>query len=355
MNINARSRSKHSAAVILYAVIMAVLVIGIIVAWVCTAGRSRISLDEVYGNVTVERSGGQASVRQGMRLKSGDCVKALANSSARLSLGRDRYIYLEPDSTVTLTYSSADKAFGAELLSGAAAVRLDGSADISFSAPNVLVSASGAVFRVSCDAQSAEIICADGKALVSGSTSQTLNAGETMQLSGETISRSETNISSLSENALKSLMRIAANRKTSLSLNSLGSAYLALGNDVSDEMPQVTEAAETTVSEAAPETELTTASETEALSSETETDGTSQTTAQIWETSPPETSLSETEYSETTASTAVPEYETSFSETYPTTVTADETTVTASETTQITTPTLPWWEIINSAELTAAD
>ena len=116
MNINARSRLKHSATVILYAVLMAVIIIGIIAAWIIVSGRNRIAIDEVYGNVIVERSGGQISAKQGMRLESGDCVKVLSGGSARITLGRDRYIYPEADSAVTVTRSKEDKSFGAELL-----------------------------------------------------------------------------------------------------------------------------------------------------------------------------------------------------------------------------------------------
>ena len=183
MNINARSRSKHSVTVILYAVLMAVIIIGIITAWIIVSGRNRIAIDEVYGNVIVERSSGQISAKQGMRLESGDCVKVLSGGSARITLGRDRYIYPEADSAVTVTRSKEDKSFGAELLTGAAAVRLDKAADIKVSALNVIVTASGSVFRVSCTDNAAEIICADGEADISGGgTAQKLAAGSLARL-----------------------------------------------------------------------------------------------------------------------------------------------------------------------------
>ena len=354
MNINARSRSKHSAAVILYAVLMAVLIIGIIAVWIIVSGRNRIALDEVYGNVIVERSGGQISAKQGMRLESGDCIKTMSGGSARITLGRDRYIYTEPDSAVTVTRSKEDKSFEAELLSGAAAVRLDKAADIKVSAPNVLVTASGSVFRVCCTDNAAEVICADGEADISGGgTSQRLAAGSLARLisSGEiTLTREEAEVSALPESALKSLMRIASQRSMTFSLNSLGGAYLAL--DDNESAAEISEAvsesiAETTVSE-------TTVSETETSPSEETSETTSETVTEISETSVSETNTSETTtfetqvskitFSETTAS------QTTASETQTSAETVPETTAPTAETTQTTTPTIPWWEIINSAE-----
>lgn len=349
MNINARSRSKHSAAVILYAVLMAVLIIGIIAAWIIISGRNRIALDEIYGNVIVERSGGQISAKQGMRLESGDCIKTMSGGSARITLGRDRYIYTEPDSAVTVTRSKEDKSFEAELLSGAAAVRLDKAADIKVSAPNVLVTASGSVFRVSCTDNAAEVICADGEADISGGgTSQRLAAGSLARLTssgGEiALTQEEAEVSALPESALKSLMRIASQRSMTFSLNSLGGAYLALDDNTA--AAEISEA----VSESIAETAVSETTVSEAETSET----TSETVTEISETSVSEantseittfeTTFSETTFSETTFS------ETTASETQTSAETVPETTAPTAETTQTTTPTIPWWEIINSAE-----
>lgn len=355
MNINARSRLKHSATVILYAVLMAVIIIGIIAAWIIVSGRNRIAIDEVYGNVIVERSGGQISAKQGMRLESGDCVKVLSGGSARITLGRDRYIYPEADSAVTVTRSKEDKSFGAELLTGAAAVRLDKAADIKVSALNVIVTASGSVFRVSCTDNAAEIICADGEADISGGgTAQKLAAGSHARLtssSGEIVlTLEEAEVSALPESALKSLMRIASQRSMTFSLNSLGGAYLALDDNIA--ATEISEAvsesiAETTVSE-------TTVSETETSPSEETAETVSEPVTEISETSVSETNISEattfettfseTTFSETTAS------QTTASETQTSAETVSETTAPTVETTQTTTPTIPWWEIINSAE-----
>ena len=355
MNINARSRLKHSATVILYAVLMAVIIIGIIAAWIIVSGRNRIAIDEVYGNVIVERSGGQISAKQGMRLESGDCVKVLSGGSARITLGRDRYIYPEADSAVTVTRSKEDKSFGAELLTGAAAVRLDKAADIKVSALNVIVTASGSVFRVSCTDNAAEIICADGEADISGGgTAQMLAAGSLARLtssSGEIVlTLEEAEVSALPESALKSLMRIASQRSMTFSLNSLGGAYLALDdNEAATEISEaVSESiAETTISE-------TTVSETYTSPSEETTETITETVTEISETSVSETDISEattfettfseTTFSETTASQATA------SETQTSAETVSETTAPTVETTQTTTPTIPWWEIINSAE-----
>lgn len=355
MNINARSRSKHSAAVILYAVLMAVLIIGIIAVWIIVSGRNRIALDEVYGNVIVERSGGQISAKQGMRLESGDCIKTMSGGSARITLGRDRYIYTEPDSAVTVTRSKEDKSFEAEVLSGAAAVRLDKAADIKVSAPNVIVTASGSVFRVSCTDNAAEVICADGEADISGGgTSQRLAAGSLARLTssgGEiALTREEAEVSALPESALKSLMRIASQRSMTFSLNSLGGAYLALDDNTA--AAEISEAvsesiAETTVSEMT--ASETTVSETETSPSEETSETTSETVTEISETSVSETNTSETTTFETTFSETTFS-ETTASETQTSSETVPETTAPTAETTQTTTPTIPWWEIINSAE-----
>ena len=328
MNINARSRLKHSATVILYAVLMAVIIIGIIAAWVIVSGRNRIAIDEVYGNVIVERSGGQISAKQGMRLESGDCVKVLSGGSARITLGRDRYIYPEADSAVTVTRSKEDKSFGAELLTGAAAVRLDKAADIKVSALNVIVTASGSVFRVSCTDNAAEIICADGEADISGGgTAQKLAAGSLARLtssSGEImLTLEEAEVSALPESALKSLMRIASQRSMTFSLNSLGGAYLALDDNIA--ATEISEAVSESIAE--PTVSETSVSETN-----------------ISEATAFETTFSETTFSETTAS------QTTASETQTSAETVSETTAPTVETTQTTTPTIPWWEIINSAE-----
>ena len=355
MNINARSRLKHSATVILYAVLMAVIIIGIIAAWIIVSGRNRIAIDEVYGYVIVERSGGQISAKQGMRLESGDCVKVLSGGSARITLGRDRYIYPEADSAVTVTRSKEDKSFGAELLTGAAAVRLDKAADIKVSALNVIVTASGSVFRVSCTDNAAEIICADGEADISGGgTAQKLAAGSLARLtssSGEImLTLEEAEVSALPESALKSLMRIASQRSMTFSLNSLGGAYLALDDNIA--ATEISEAVSESIAE--PTISETTVSETETSPSEETAETVSESVTEISETSVSETNISEattfettfseTIFSETTAS------QTTASETQTSAETVSETTVPTVETTQTTTPTIPWWEIINSAE-----
>lgn len=350
---------KHSATVILYAVLMAVIIIGIIAAWIIVSGRNRIAIDEVYGNVIVERSGGQISAKQGMRLESGDCVKVLSGGSARITLGRDRYIYPEADSAVTVTRSKEDKSFGAELLTGAAEVRLDKAADIKVSALNVIVTASGSVFRVSCTDNAAEIICADGEADISGGgTAQKLAAGSLARLtssSGEImLTLEEAEVSALPESALKSLMRIASQRSMTFSLNSLGGAYLAL--DDNEAATEISEAVSESIAE--PTVSETTVSETETSPSEETAETVSEPVTEISETTVSgtdiseattfETTFSETTFSETTAS------QTTTSETYYETQTSaetvSETTAPTVETTQTTTPTIPWWEIINSAE-----
>ena len=355
MNINARSRLKHSATVILYAVLMAVIIIGIIAAWIIVSGRNRIAIDEVYGNVIVERSGGQISANQGMRLESGDCVKVLSGGSARITLGRDRYIYPEADSAVTVTRSKEDKSFGAELLTGAAAVRLDKAADIKVSALNVIVTASGSVFRVSCTDNAAEIICADGEADISGGgTAQKLAAGSLARLtssSGEImLTLEDAEVSALPESALKSLMRIASQRSMTFSLNSLGGAYLALDDNIAAK--EISEAVSESIAE--PTVSETTVSETETSPSEETAEAVSEPVTEISETTVSETNISEatafettfseTTFSETTAS------QTTASETQTSAETVSETTAPTVETTQTTTPTIPWWEIINSAE-----
>lgn len=355
MNINARSRLKHSATVILYAVLMAVIIIGIIAAWVIVSGRNRIAIDEVYGNVIVERSGGQISAKQGMRLESGDCVKVLSGGSARITLGRDRYIYPEADSAVTVTRSKEDKSFGAELLTGAAAVRLDKAADIKVSALNVIVTASGSVFRVSCTDNAAEIICADGEADISGGgTAQKLAAGSLARLtssSGEImLTLEETEVSALPESALKSLMRIASQRSMTFSLNSLGGAYLALDDNIA--ATEISEAVSESIAE--PTVSETTVSETETSPSEETAETTSEPVTEISETTVSETNISEattfeTTFSETTFSETTSS-QTTASETQTSAETVSETTAPTVETTQTTTPTIPWWEIINSAE-----
>ena len=355
MNINARSRLKHSATVILYAVLMAVIIIGIIAAWIIVSGRNRIAIDEVYGNVIVERSGGQISAKQGMRLESGDCVKVLSGGSARITLSRDRYIYPEADSAVTVTRSKEDKSFGAELLTGAAAVRLDKATDIKVSALNVIVTASGSVFRVSCTDNAAEIICADGEADISGGgTAQKLAAGSLARLtssSGEIVlTLEEAEVSALPESALKSLMRIASQRSMTFSLNSLGGAYLALDDNIA--ATEISEAVSDSIAE--PTVSETTVSETYTSPSEETAETVSEPVTEISETTVSETNISEattfettfseTTFSETTAS------QTTASETQTSAETVSETTAPTVETTQTTTPTIPWWEIINSAE-----
>jgi hypothetical protein len=350
MNINARSRLKHSVTVILYAVLMAVIIIGIIAAWIIVSGRNRIAIDEVYGNVIVERSGGQISAKQGMRLESGDCVKVLSGGSARITLGRDRYIYPEADSAVTVTRSKEDKSFGAELLTGAAAVRLDKAADIKVSALNVIVTASGSVFRVSCTDNAAEIICADGEADISGGgTAQKLAAGSLARLtssSGEIVlTLEEAEVSALPESALKSLMRIASQRSMTFSLNSLGGAYLALDENIA--ATEISEAVSESIAE--PTVSETTVSETETSPSEETAETVSEPVTEISETTVSGTDISEATFSETTFSETTASQATA-SETQTSAETVSETTAPTVETTQTTTPTIPWWEIINSAE-----
>lgn len=413
-----RFLSEHAMIFVISAIAFVSLILVIIVFTLASSGNSqrKITVEDISGSAFILKNDGQVPANKRMNLESGDVIITSADSSVKLSVDKDKYIYIEPDTTLYVYYtdSSEKGSIVVNISEGAAICRIDSklpqNSVFEVRTPNAVVSAAGTVFRTAFDyydsyggyseVKITEVQCSEGESdiqlydnnaspveklmlLAEGKSARLMTCAEIARYE---YLNNDTDIDSLPFDALKNYIRIAAERKISYSLSELNSAYQnALSSDgaVQTEPSSVVIEAETVTTEITSQISSDTVTETVpsdtvtvTVSSETENEAevkseTSVSTAisvtspttRIYEvtTSPPTEEITASvttppQASETVSETIPPikpaETVTSASEQVQTTV-PPETSETSQSKPQTASPTIPWWEIINSSAFTS--
>lgn len=443
--------AEHALVLVIAAIALVSLILITIVVGLATSGNSdrKIVIDDISGNAFILKTDGQIPATSKMRLASGDVIITSSDSNVKLSVDKDKYIYVEPNTTLYVYYTDTSEkgSIVVNISEGAAISRLDSplpkNSAFEVRTPNAVVSVTGTVFRtefkfydtygVYSQVKVTDVQCADGDVNIQLYDDNAVASEQLMLLTENKSARlitsaqtayyeflnSDTDIFSFSEDTLKTYIRIAAERRLGYSLSSLNAAYQSLLNtglefdtSISTMYPYdayepdnfstaditTLPVPEFTTSVTTPDTTTVPDTEESSDTSETSSQITEDTESSIVTTMPPvqtdNTAISVTspttriytvtteDSSDTTVTTTAPIPETITEPTTPSVTTtvpnirpaetvtasytqsetalppADNTTVTTppsqEQTTQTTTtqPTIPWWEIVNSAALT---
>lgn len=257
MNNFIRKLGEHAAAIVIGAIVLIVLILAVIVFVLASAGNSdrRLIIEDIAGSAFILKTDGQMSADKNMKLESGDVLITSADSTVRLSTDKDKSVYVEPDTTLYIYYTDAsDKgSIVVNISEGAAVCRLDsplGKNEVfEVKTPNAVISCTGTVFRTQfsyfdtygsyTSAKVTDVDCVDGSVniqlydndsmpaeplmmLTEGKSARLLTAAESVRYE---YLNSDIRTELLSENALKTFIRIAAERRICFSLGDLNDAY----------------------------------------------------------------------------------------------------------------------------------
>lgn len=402
---------EHATAIVIGAISLISLILLIIVFTLASSGNGerRVVIEDISGSAFILKSDGQVSAVRKMSLESGDVLITSAESSVKITADRDKTIYIEPETTLYISYTPiAEKgSIVINISEGSAVCRLDSklakNAVFETRTPNAIISAKGTVFRTEFNyfdnyngheaVKVTDVDCAEGSVDIQLYDNKSepveqlmlLAEGKSARLmTNEEVSRYEflnsmTEISSMSSDTLKTYIRIAAERQIVFSLVELNNAYQRILNNPDETQPFVSKMYPVTESTEAPTESVTSNNITSAVSSDTTAESSPGTTSEtttatsvtestpILVTSPTSVIYTVSTGTEDTAVTTVPPDDTDPAETTGVTTAPAETTVppiapattttttvtSESETTKKTTvSSVPWWEIINSDALT---
>lgn len=428
--------TEHALALVIAAIAAVSLILVIIIFTLASSGSSdrKLSIKEITGSAFILRSDGQIPADKNTVLESGDVIITSSDGEVKLAADKDKYIIIEPDTTLYVNFTDVSEKGSVivNISEGSAICRLDSklpkNAAFEVRTPNAVISAKGTVFRTDFsyldtygghdEVKLTEVECAEGNVDIQLYDDNASPADQLMLLAAGKSARlmtcadvsrfeylnSDTDLYSLSENTLRTYIRISADRPLAYSSADLNNAYqyvMGISSEETSAQTIVPEASATelpvisetelssanvisdanitsdisvteTSSETSPTSEMTssyTTTGTTAISvAEATTRIFSITTAPAETTAPAVTTVSVTSSASETVTAAPPqttaaqtaasvpvikpaEPVTASSET-----TAPVTEPPVSETTVTsTTPvsTIPWWEIINSAALTS--
>lgn len=257
MNSFIQKMKEHAAAIVIGAIVLIVLILAIIVFVLASAGNSdrRLIIEDITGSAFILKTDGQINADKKMQLESGDVLITAADSTVRLSVDKDKSVYIEPETTLYIYYTdTADKgSIVVNISEGGAVCRLDsklGKNEIfQVKTPNAVISAAGTVFRTEFNyydsygsytaAKVTDVDCVEGNVniqlydnnaaaaeplmmLTEGKSARLLTAAEAVRYE---FLNSEIQLDLLKENAIKTFIRIAAERKICFSLGELNDAY----------------------------------------------------------------------------------------------------------------------------------
>lgn len=431
--------TEHALALVIAAIAAVSLILIIIIFTLASSGSSdrKLSIKDISGSAFILRSDGQIPADKNTVLESGDVIITSSDGEVKLAADKDKYIYIEPDTTLYVNFTDISEKGSVivNISEGSAICRLDSklpkNAAFEVRTPNAVISATGTVFRTDFSyldtygghdaVKLTDVDCAEGTVDIQLYDDNASPADQLMLLAAGKSARlmtcadasrfeylnSDTDLYSLSENTLRTYIRISADRPLAYPSADLNNAYQYVMGISSDEAPTQTILPEASATEVPviSETELSSAnviSDINAVSDVSETEIST-------ETSPISENSDITTSSVTTVSTAISVAEAttkifsitsasaqttapavttvSTASSAPETVTAAPPQTTAAQTTATvpvikpaepvttssetsapvteppvsettvttTTPvsTIPWWEIINSAALTS--
>lgn len=428
--------TEHALALVIAAIAAVSLILVIIIFTLASSGSSdrKLSIKEITGSAFILRSDGQIPADKNTVLESGDVIITSSDGEVKLAADKDKYIIIEPDTTLYVNFTDVSEKGSVivNISEGSAICRLDSklpkNAAFEVRTPNAVISAKGTVFRTDFSyldtygghdaVKLTEVECAEGNVDIQLYDDNASPADQLMLLAAGKSARlmtcadvsrfeylnSDTDLYSLSENTLRTYIRISADRPLAYSSADLNNAYqyvMGISSEETSAQTIVPEASATelpvisetelssanvisdanitsdisvseTSSETSPTSEMTssyTTTGTTAISvAEATTRIFSITTAPAETTAPAVTAVSVTSSasetvtaapSQTTAAqtaASVPVIKPAEPVTASSETTAPVTEPPVSETTVTsTTPvsTIPWWEIINSAALTS--
>ncbi len=273
MNSFIQKVKEHAAAIVIGAIVLIVLILAIIVFVLASSGNSdrRLIIEDITGSAFILKTDGQINADKKMQLESGDVLITAADSTVRLSVDKDKSVYIEPETTLYIYYTdTADKgSIVVNISEGGAVCRLDsklGKNEIfQVKTPNAVISAAGTVFRTEFNyydsygnytaAKVTDVDCVEGNVniqlydnnaaaaeplmmLTEGKSARLLTAAEAVRYE---FLNSEIQLDLLKENAIKTFIRIAAERKICFSLGELNDAYQVYlnGGAVSEQVTTV--------------------------------------------------------------------------------------------------------------------
>lgn len=421
--------TEHALLLVISAISVVSLILIIIIFTLASSGSSdrKLTIKDITGSAFILKSDGQIPADKNTVLESGDVIITSSDGEVKLAADKDKYIIIEPDTTLYVNFTDISEKGSVivNISEGSAICRLDSklpkNSAFEVRTPNAVISARGTVFRTDFSylesyggreaVKLTEVECAEGSVdiqlyddnaspadqlmlLAEGKSARLMTCADTARFE---YLNSDTDLFSLSESTLRTLIRIAADRPLAYSLTDLNNAYqsvLGISETVTQTQPLPTEtapppsetaesfstavmtseSAETLISSETSVTsdtsEMSTAKKTE---SATTPISVAETTTKVYivttsppvtTTSPPETTTapqSEISQQSTTTIPAIKPAESitvsSDTETEPsvTKPSVTEPSVTEPSVTETTVPvsTIPWWEIINSAALTS--
>ncbi len=307
--------SEHAMIFVVSAIVLVALILATIIFILASSGNTqrKITVEDISGSAFILKNDGQVPANKNMNLESGDVIITSSDGSVKLTADKDKYIYIEPDTTLYVYYtdSSEKGSIVVNISEGAAICRIDSklskNAAFEVRTPNAVISAAGTVFRTDfsyldsyggySEVKITEVQCSEGETnvqlyddnaapveklmlLAEGKSARLMTCTETTRYE---YLNNDTDISSMPLEALKNFIRIAAERNISYPLSTLNSAYqnaLSLGDTVSSTLPETSEAVtETSASVTSAPTETTSSepvtTDVSSVTSDTETETTS--------------------------------------------------------------------------------
>lgn len=290
---------------LIFAALIALLLIAFgAVALSLAFGRDTVralTVTDIQGNAVVIRGSKQMYISRKTVLQSGDIVNTDENSTVRIRIDNDKYISVEPNSSVYVYYTqiSGKGDVSVNIACGAVLSQLNEplkkNETFVVKTPNTAVNARGTVFRTEfslkdkymgySDVMITHVQNFDGSVMLQLYDTDSEKSGEPMLLtertSAELIScegvaqygylNYDTDMYALDELTLMELIRVSGEHEIAYTLDEIDSAVRAARNRRTETTPTVTEAAteETTSASSVTKTETTTTS-TSAASEETE-------------------------------------------------------------------------------------
>lgn len=316
--------TEHAQALVITAIAIVTLILILIVFALVWSGNNdrKLKIVDISGSAFILKSDGQIPADKNTVLENGDVIITSSDGEVKLAADKDKYIYIEPDTTLYVNFTDVSEkgSIIVNISEGSAICRLDSklgkNTAFEVRTPNAVVSAAGTVFRTDFtyldsygghDAvKLTEVECAQGSVNIQLYDDSAAPADQLMMLAEGKSARlmtcadlarfeylnSNTDLYSLTDETLRTYIRISADRPLAYFGNDLNNAYQAvLGIGVTAEpAPPVTES----ISETTPPAETAASADTTPASF----------TAVIPETViTTETSASEQTVSETTAET----------------------------------------------------
>lgn len=343
--------TEHALALVISAIAAVSLILIIIVFTLASSGSSdrKLSIKDISGSAFILKSDGQIPADKNTALESGDVIITASDGEVKLSVDKDKYIIIEPDTTLYVNFTDVSEKGSVivNISEGSAICRLDSklpkNSAFEVRTPNAVISAAGTVFRTDFSyldtyggreaVKLTEVECAEGSVdiqlyddnaspadqlmlLAEGKSARLMTCSEAARFE---YLNSDTDLYSLSESTLRAFIRIAADRPLAYSLTDLNNAYQsALGisetaaqtepvpaetapppsqtsesTEISFSTAVITsETSETTVpSETTVTTESSSVTETESVTTETTPISVAQTTTRVYSvtTAPPVT------------------------------------------------------------------